>query len=278
MTSRNAPPPREGRGQGAGRSPPSEVSRANTKSERPSYREQDDYARSLLLHEDAQLLVFSKPAGLAVQGGSGVQRSLEDLLAAFAKSNGKRPRLVHRLDRDTSGVIVAARTKPAAAFLSAAFAGRDVRKSYLAIVCGGAPEPAQGVIDLPLKKAARKGLDVMEIARPGETGAQAALTRFRTLSATNAAALVELEPETGRMHQLRAHLAAIGRPIAGDAKYGGLFSIAGAAVGRLMLHAAALDLPLPQGGRRRFEAPPPDDFADLLSLLGLEAAKSRDSC
>src|SRR5512147_1359428 len=99
------------------------------------------YARALVIHEDAHCIAFDKPAGLAVQGGSGVTRSLEDLLAAFAKSNGKRPRLVHRLDRETSGVIVAARTKPAAAFLSEAFAGRDVQKTYLAVVCGGAPEP-----------------------------------------------------------------------------------------------------------------------------------------
>lgn len=228
--------------------------------------------RSLLIHEDAQILVFNKPSGLAVQGGSGVQQSLEDMLAAFAKSNGKRPRLVHRLDRDTSGVIVAARTKPAAAFLSEAFAGRDVAKTYVAIVCGGAPEPEEGAIDLPLKKASRKGLDVMEIARSGEPGAQAALTRYRTRAQTPAAALVELAPETGRMHQLRAHLAAIGRPIAGDAKYGGLFDLAGVRVPRLMLHAAALDIPLLGGGRQRFEAPLPEDFAACLRSLGLEAA------
>jgi len=237
----------------------------------PLPAEEVAFAHGLVLYEDAQLLAFNKPSGLAVQGGSGVSRSLEHLLAAFAKSNGKRPRLVHRLDRDTSGVIIAARTKPAAAFFSESFAGRDVRKTYLAIVCGGAPESAEGVIDLPLKKSSRRGLDVMEIARPGEPGAQAALTRYRTRAANASAALVELEPETGRMHQLRAHLAAIGRPIAGDAKYGGLFDLAGVRIPRLMLHAAALDLPLPGGGRRRFEAPLPDDFAACLKSLGLEA-------
>ncbi|MBC7768789.1 MAG: RluA family pseudouridine synthase [Phycisphaerales bacterium] len=235
-------------------------------------QEDAGHARSLVIYEDAHVLVFNKPAGLAVQGGSGVTRSLQDLLGAFAKSNGKRPRLVHRLDRDTTGIIIAARTKPAAAFLSAAFAGRDVSKTYLAIVCGGAPEPGEGAIDLPLKKSSRKGLDIMEIARPGEAGAQAALTRYRTLAATGAAALVELEPETGRMHQLRAHLGAIGRPIGGDAKYGGLLDLAGVSVPRLMLHAAALDVPLPEGGRRRFEAALPDDFAGILKSLQLESA------
>jgi 23S rRNA pseudouridine955/2504/2580 synthase len=227
------------------------------------------FARSLVIHEDAQLIAFDKPAGLAVQGGSGVALSLEHLLGAFAKSNGKRPRLVHRLDRETSGVIAAARTKPAAAFLSAAFAARDVEKSYLAIVCGGAPDPAEGEIALALKKASRGGLDVMEIAA---AGGQSALTRYRTRAASAAAALLELSPETGRMHQLRAHLAAIGRPIAGDGKYGGLFAIGAAAMPGLMLHAAALSLPHPEGGRVALAAPAPRAFAETAAALGLGAA------
>ncbi len=227
------------------------------------------FARSLVLHEDATLIAFNKPAGLAVQGGAGVSRSLEDLLGAFAKSNGKRLRLVHRLDRDTSGVIVAARTKPAAAALSEVFAGRSAKKTYLAIVCGGAPEPRKGEITLPLKKTSSRGLDIMESAREGEAGALAALTRYDTVSATASAALVELAPETGRMHQLRAHLAAIGHPIAGDTKYGGLFSISGTAMPRLMLHAAVLELPLPSGKTGRFEAPLPGDFLTVLDALHL---------
>jgi len=223
-------------------------------------------ARSLVIEEDAHLIAFNKPSGLAVQGGSGVTRSLEDLLAAFAKSNGKQPRLVHRLDRETSGVIIAARTKPAAAFFSEAFAGRDAKKTYLAIVCGGAPEPEAGEIALALKKSSRRGLDVMEAAADG----QAALTRYRTLAAVADAALLELSPETGRMHQLRAHLAAIGRPIAGDGKYGGLYRVGGTEIPRLLLHAAALDVPYPDGGRRTFVAPPPPEFVGTARSLGLE--------
>ncbi len=222
-------------------------------------------ARSLVLEEDATLIAFNKPSGLAVQGGSGVTRSLEDLLAAFAKSNGKQPRLVHRLDRETSGVIIAARTKPAAAYFSEAFAGRDVKKTYLAMVCGGAPAPESGEIDLALKKSSRKGLDIMEAAAEG----QPALTRYRTLASTSEAALLELTPETGRMHQLRAHMAAVGRPIAGDGKYGGFYRIGGTEIPRLMLHAAALDVPHPQGGRRTFEAPPPPEFEQIAQTLGL---------
>ena len=206
------------------------------------------FARSLVIHEDAHLLVFNKPSGLPVQGGSGITQSLEHLLAAFAKSNGKRARLVHRLDRETSGVIVAARTKPAAAFLSEAFAGRDVRKTYF-------------------------GLDMMEIAVDG----QAALTCYRTLRATPETAWLELAPETGRMHQLRAHLAAIGRPIAGDGKYGGLYRLGAVEISRLMLHAARLDLPHPAGGRSQFAAPLPGDMAEPLRSLGLEPTPG-ESC
>lgn len=226
------------------------------------------YAHALVLHEDAHVLAFNKPSGLAVQGGSGVTRSLELLLAAFAKSNGKTPRLVHRLDRETSGIIVAARTKPAAAFLSAAFADRDAKKTYLAIVCSGAPEPRDGEIALALKKSSRRGLDIMEISTDG----QSALTRYRTLAATHDAALLELAPETGRMHQLRAHLAAIGRPIAGDGKYGGLFSLGGTAIPRLMLHATTLDIPHPAGARLSLFAPVPPDFREVIATLGFASA------
>lgn len=228
------------------------------------------FARSLVVEEDAQLIAFNKPSGLAVQGGSGVTLSLEHLLEAFAKSNGKQPRLVHRLDRETSGVIIAARTKPAAAFFSEAFAGRTAKKTYLAIVCGGAPAEPEGEIALALKKSSRRGLDTMEVAAGGQT----ALTRYRTLAVTAEAALVELSPETGRMHQLRAHLAAIGRPIAGDGKYGGLYHIGGTEIPRLLLHAAALDVPYPDGSRRTFVAPPPPEFLNAAQSLGLETPKS----
>jgi tRNA pseudouridine32 synthase/23S rRNA pseudouridine746 synthase len=232
------------------------------------------FARSLVIEEDGALIAFNKPSGLSVQGGSGVSVSLEHLLAAFAKPNGKVPRLVHRLDRETSGVIVAARTKPAAAFLSAAFAGRDVNKTYLAIVCGGAPSPPKGAVSLALRKALRRGLDIMEAHPDG----QAALTRYRTLSASPEAALLELSPETGRMHQLRAHMAALGRPIAGDGKYGGLYRLGGVEISRLMLHAAALELPHPNGGRRRFSALLPPAFLEAARSLGLETPEFEDIC
>jgi tRNA pseudouridine32 synthase/23S rRNA pseudouridine746 synthase len=224
--------------------------------------------RSFLIHEDAHVLAFDKPAGLAVQGGSGVERSLEDLLAAFAKSNGKRPRLVHRLDRETSGIILAARTKPAAAFLSRALAERRVQKTYLGIVCGGAPDPASGAIESSLRRVSRTGIDVMEVS--AARGAQAAVTHYRTLAASPHAALLELKPETGRMHQLRVHLAAVGRPLAGDGKYGGLFSVQGVAIPSLMLHAAALTFPHPAGGTHTLSAPAPAAFLACAEQLGIK--------
>lgn len=228
-------------------------------------------AREFLIHEDRACLVFNKPAGLASQGGSGLHEHLESLVAAsFARPGKKPPRLVHRLDRETSGVILLARTQPAAAFFSAVFAERRAQKTYLALVSGGAPDPAEGEITLALVKTKAANLDVMRPALEGEAQAQQARTVYRTLAATTAGALVHLAPETGRMHQLRAHLAAIGRPIAGDGRYGGLLAIGGERVSRVMLHAARLQTPHPEGGNRVFEAPPPDDWRALAARLGLD--------
>lgn len=226
-------------------------------------------ARRFVIYEDAHVLAFDKPAGLSVQGGSGVEQSLDAMLSAFARSNGKQPRLAHRLDRETSGVIVAGKTHPALVFLNRAFAERRTAKAYLAIVCGGAPEPAEGVLRQALVKTKVRNVDVMRGARPGEAPAQDAETEYRTLAATPTAALVEVRPRTGRMHQIRVHLALAGRPIAGDAKYGGLFSLGSVATPHLLLHAFALDVPHPDGGRLRLSAPPPPAFVAAAVGLGL---------
>jgi tRNA pseudouridine32 synthase/23S rRNA pseudouridine746 synthase len=226
------------------------------------------FVRNLLIHEDAAVLGFAKPAGLPAQGGAGVQRNLDSLLEAFAKSNGKRPQLVHRLDRETSGVVIAARTQPAAAFLSQAFAARKAEKTYLAVVCGGAPSEDAGTIDVALHKTKHKGIDLVRPARPGEA-ALAACTRYKTRAASPQAALWEVWPETGRMHQIRVHLAAMGRPIFGDGKYGGLFAINGVTAGRTMLHAARLGVPHPQGHQLTLCAPAPEDFRIACRALGL---------
>lgn len=228
------------------------------------------YVRSLLIHEDTAVLAFNKPSGLPVQTRNPNDRTLDRLMAAFAKSNGKRPRLVHRLDAQTSGVIIAARTQPAAAALSAAFAGRDMHKRYLALV-SGQPMEAAGEIDLPLARyRARPELELMRAARPGDE-AQAALTRWRRVASSGHAHLLAVEPETGRMHQIRAHLSAIGRPILGDPYYGGAATL-GAAPVRLMLHAGRLEGPHPAGGRFAYEAPWPADFAEALGRAGFDLA------
>ncbi len=218
------------------------------------------FVRGLVIHEDADILALNKPAGLSSQGGRGQVHTLDELLWAFAKSSGNRPRLVHRLDRDTSGVILTARTRPAAGFLGKALMGRRVRKTYLAIVGPGAPDPALGVIEAPLRRDEEGREAYMRICAPDHPDAEAARSRYRTLAVGAGAALMELSPETGRMHQLRVHLASIGRPIVGDARYGGTLTLAGAPVPRLMLHAAALEFPHPAGGRKRLTAPPPEDF------------------
>lgn len=225
------------------------------------------FARSLLIHEDAAILAFNKPSGLASQGGGGVGQSLDDLLWAFAKSNGKRPRLVHRLDLGTSGVIIAARTQPAAAFLSQAFAGRDTQKTYLALVKGTLPQADQGVIEAALVKVEEGGRPRMILAKPGRKGAQSARTGWKVLARNGDAALMQLSPETGRMHQIRVHLMSLGCPIMGDALYG-----EGQATGpRVMLHAARLEVPHPEGGTLTLEAPVPEDFRETAARAGLQA-------
>src|SRR5689334_22854195 len=141
------------------------------------------FVRGLVIHEDAAVLAFNKPAGLPVQTRDPDDKTLDRLLAAFARSNGKRPRLVHRLDAQTSGVIIAGKTQPAAAVLSQAFATRDVSKTYLAIVSGAAFDGSSGEINAELTRhIARPGLELMRAARPGDQKRQSALTRWRVVS------------------------------------------------------------------------------------------------
>jgi RluA family pseudouridine synthase len=225
------------------------------------------FVRSLVIWQDSHLMAFCKPSGLSSQGGRGQVHTLDELLWAFKRSNGKRPELVHRLDRDTSGVILAAKTKPAAGFLGKAIMARTVRKTYRAIVAPGAPEPASGVIETPLRRDEQGREAYMRVCAPDHPDAEAAKTTYRTVTRGDAAALLELEPHTGRMHQLRVHLASIGRPIVGDARYGGALMVGGEAVPRLMLHAVALEFPHPEGGTKRIEAEPPADFLSLETAL-----------
>jgi tRNA pseudouridine32 synthase/23S rRNA pseudouridine746 synthase len=230
------------------------------------------FVRGLVIYEDSDILALNKPSGLSSQGGRGQVHTLDELLWAFARSGKARPRLIHRLDRDTSGVILTAKTKPAAGFLGKAMMGRRFAKTYRAIVTPGAPEPKGGVIDVPLRRDEQGREAFMRVCPPDHSDAETARSRYRTLAEAPGAALMQLDPETGRMHQLRVHLAHLGRPIAGDARYGGALVVGGHAAPRLMLHAAALSFPHPSGGEKRLEAPTPADMAELIAALGLAVA------
>ncbi|MGR4866446.1 RluA family pseudouridine synthase, partial [Caulobacter sp. LARHSG274] len=193
------------------------------------------FTRSLVIYEDDSVFVLNKPAGLSSQGGRIRAHTLDDLLWALARRDRPRPRLIHRLDRDTSGVILTARTKPAATFLGKALMGKRFRKTYLAIVAPGAPEPRGGQIDSPLRRESIGREAYMRVCPPDHPEAEAARSRYRTLATGEGAALVELSPDTGRMHQLRVHMASIGRPIAGDSREGGGRMLGGAPVARRLL-------------------------------------------
>jgi RluA family pseudouridine synthase len=231
------------------------------------------FTRALVIHQDPHVIALNKPPGLSSQGGRINANTLDELLWAFATAGGNRPRLVHRLDRDTSGVILTARTKPAASFLGKAMIARRFRKTYLAIVAPGAPSPKGGTIETPLRRESIGREAYMRTTDADHPDAESARTRYRTLAATPEAALMELSPETGRMHQLRVHMQSLGRPIVGDVRYGGALAVGGHAVPRLMLHAVRLRYPHPDGGEATVEAPMPDDMAALAARLGLAEPK-----
>ena len=210
------------------------------------------FVRSLVIHEDEAVLAFNKPSGLPSQVRGNKARNLDHLLWTFAKSNGKRPRLVHRLDAGTSGVIIAGKTKPAATALATAFEQRKVKKTYVAVVGDELPSKNHGTIDLPI---ARIETDRGSKIVAGHKNGKPAVTHWRVLERGDERALLELKPETGRMHQLRVHLAQIGCPILGDRIYG-----VQASAERLMLHALKLELPYPGGGALCLETAMPESF------------------
>lgn len=212
-----------------------------------------DYVRDFLIHEDEHILAFNKPSSLPVQTRGNKGRNLDHLLWTFARSNGKRPRLVHRIDTGTSGLIIAAKTQPAAALLSEAFATRRVSKTYLALVGGVIPEDASGKIETYMVSVEGNRPRMLAVEKPME-GAKPAQTYWEVVARAESYALMKIRPRTGRMHQIRVHLASINCPILGDTLYG-----AGAMTGpRLMLHAAGLHLDgeIPV----HLEAPMPEDM------------------
>jgi 23S rRNA pseudouridine955/2504/2580 synthase len=234
--------------------------------------------KRLVLFEDRDLMVLNKPHGLAVQGGSGTSRHIDGMLAALAGPDGERPRLVHRLDRDTAGCLVVAKTRKAAVDLGRIFRSRGVRKIYWALV-PGVPEPRQGRISTYLAKARGGGGDEkMQVVPHGDEAGSHAVTYYAVVErVARQASWLSLKPVTGRTHQLRAHLAHIGHPIIGDPKYGE--GRAGVPEGlpeglphKLMLLARRITLPHPRGGTIDVTAPLPEHFRTAFDLFGFEAS------
>jgi 23S rRNA pseudouridine955/2504/2580 synthase len=239
------------------------------KRERPLLTEDEAaFVRELVIHRDAHALVLNKPPGLATQGGTRTHQHLDRLLDALADDAGNRPKLVHRLDKDTSGVLLVARSARAASHFSKAFSGRTARKVYWALVVG-VPSAEEGMIDLPLAKQPGTGGEKMHVDQ--ESGLPAR-TRWRLIDrAGNRAAWLELQPLTGRTHQLRAHLAAIGHPIVGDPKYGGPDAFLTGGISRkLHLHARRLRIDAPDGRVIDHQAELPAHFTESLATLGFD--------
>ncbi len=236
-------------------------------------RDDDDVLRQMLLHEDDKVLVFNKPAGLAVQGGSGVTRNVDDMLEAWRNKKGEKPRLVHRLDRDTAGVLVVARTRSAAQSLTTAFRERTTRKTYWALV-KGIPRQKEGKISTWLVKETTDDGDRMRIASHGEEGADHAVSYYRVLEqAGQTLCWLEMEPYTGRTHQLRIHALHLGHPILGDPKYFDRdpnWDFPGGMQKRLHLLARRIIVPHPSGGKLDVTAPLPPHMVQSWNLIGFD--------
>ncbi|SRR5579883_666950 len=254
--------------------------------------------REMILFEDRDLMVLNKPFGLAVQGGSGMKRHIDGMLEALRNERGERPVLVHRLDRDTSGVLLIAKTRKMAAGLGEIFRSRQAKKIYWAVV-EGVPKPAQGRISLYLAKGEGMGetrtprrdgeeaakIEKVRIARHGEEDARHSLTYYAVVDkAPPRLSWVSLRPVTGRTHQLRAHMEAIGHPIIGDPKYGArpgndprrtdpLRNIPEEIERKLHLMARRLVLPHPRGGMLDVTAPLPPHMQRTFDFFGFDATR-----
>jgi len=247
--------------------PPAAPSGPRPRKDKPLSPADIALAEAMVIHRDASALVLDKPPGLATQGGTKTDSHVDGLLGALQGEAPVRPKLVHRLDKDTSGALLVARTPRAAAWFAKAFSNRSARKTYWAIVVG-VPDIAQGEIDLPLAKQPGSGGEKMHVDEKGLPSK----SRYRIIErAGNKAAWVELQPLTGRTHQLRVHMAAIGHPIVGDGKYGGKDAFLTGTISRkLHLHSRRLRIDHPDGGALDVSAPLPDHFAASLDALGFD--------
>ncbi len=233
------------------------------------------FLRDLILYEDDALFVFNKPHGLASQGGSGTKRHMDGLLKSLPNKQGEAPRLVHRLDRDTSGVLVVAKTRAAAAHFGKVFQSRAARKIYWAVVYAN-PKPPQGSISCFLAKQLVNDTEQMVVVPQNHPGAQHSLSYYSTTDvAARRFAWVTLKPVTGRTHQLRVHMAQLGNPIIGDPRYFNIENWQGApGLGEgLHLHARRIRLPLRSGKIIDVSAPLPPHMLQSFDALGFDAER-----
>lgn len=257
--------------------PLGEASEKPESNSRPN-RDDAEYLRKLILFEDKSILAINKPFGLAVQGGAKTTRHVDGMLASLEK-DGERPRLVHRLDRDTGGVLILAKTRAVAAKLGAALQRRDVDKVYWALVAG-MPHPRQGTIDLPIAKrmvSAPEGARERVVPAEGED-AKKAITDFQVIDdAAPAAAFLALRPRTGRTHQLRVHCAALGTPIVGDGKYGGPAARLEGVAPKMHLFCRSMSFEHPKTGQRiTVTAPLTGHMRDTWKFFGFNANATCD--
>jgi 23S rRNA pseudouridine955/2504/2580 synthase len=259
------------------RIPPLKLDAPKPRDDAPAAQKDRFFLKSITLYEDDDVLVLNKPMGLAVQGGSGTTRHLDGLLEALREPgvDAQRPRLVHRLDKDTAGCLLVAKTRFAASALAKTFRTRAARKIYWALVAG-VPKPQQGRISTFLAKQEVEEDSYMRIARHGEKDAVHAVTYYAVVeTAAQKLAWISLKPVTGRTHQLRAHMAHVGNPIIGDPKYFNIenWELPGGMQDKLHLLARRIVVPHPRGGVIDVTAPLPPHMEQSWNLLGFDAKR-----
>jgi 23S rRNA pseudouridine955/2504/2580 synthase len=259
------------------RIPPLKLEGPAPRDDAPAAQKDRAFLKSITLYEDADVLVLNKPMGLAVQGGSGTARHIDGMLGALrgAGPNAQRPRLVHRLDKDTAGCLLVAKTRFATAALAKTFRTRAARKIYWALVAG-VPKPKQGRVSTYLAKQEIEEDSFMRIAKHGDKNAMHAVTYYAVVeTAAQKLSWISLKPVTGRTHQLRAHMAHVGNPIVGDPKYFNIqnWELPGGIQDRLHLLARRIVVPHPRGGVIDVTAPLPPHMQQTWNLLGFDASR-----